>query len=122
MRKNSSIAKDKINIMEIRKIAEAVGEYLMPQLKEITARLDKIEVRQAEMDKRLDNMGARINDMGSRISDLARGQAAIHARLDSLSQGLNTRLDNLYQIVVRRDEHLQLDMRLRKVEEKLAIA
>jgi len=108
------MAVGKGGLMEIKKIAEAVGEYLMPQLKEISSRLDKLEVRQEEMSKRMDDLHKtvdfRINDLNKRLDDLVQGQQILHSRLDSL-----------YQAMVRREEYIHLEARLRRVEEKLAV-
>ncbi len=96
--------------MEIKKIAEAVGEYLMPQLKDISYRLSTVEARQVEMSKRLD--------------DLSRGQQIIHSRLDNMDRRLdymNQRIDSIYQVIVRRDEHDKLEERVRILEGKIAI-
>jgi flagellin-specific chaperone FliS len=41
---------------------------------------------------------------------------SLNNRMDSLSSELNSRLDRLYEVVVRREEHFQLGQKVQELE------
>lgn len=111
--------------MEIMEIVRGVGEYLLPQLKEISTRLDRIEAVQGEMSKRLDDidthLNKRIDDLNTalsrRIDGIEGRMTGMEVRIDARLNSIDQRLDTLYQVIVRRDEHIKLEERVMRLEE-----
>ena len=130
--------------MDIKEsIVAALKEFVLPEInmikeesKEIKAilgitnkRLDDMNTHLADQSRRIDEMNKRIDETNKRIDavrdelvgridetnkriDEAIGKLA--ARYDNLSDGLN----RLYEVIVRREEHAELQGRLFKLEGK----
>ena len=89
--------------MEIMEsIRAAFKELIVPEL-------DKIKEENREIRAILEVTNKRLDDVNTHLADQSR-------RIDETSRKFDTRLDRLYEVIVRRDEHSQLVQRLTALE------
>jgi len=67
----------------VKKIVEAVAEYLIPQLQQLR-----------RLDNEIKRLNERLDGMSKRLDELSR-------RLDGVVDRIDRRVDNLYQVIVR---------------------
>jgi DNA-binding FrmR family transcriptional regulator len=89
--------------MDIAKIIEGVGDLLLPKIAELASRMDRIEGRLDGMSERLDMLSDRISDIYNQLGNI------------------NQRIDRLYEVIVRREEHMLLADRVRRLEEDMSL-
>jgi uncharacterized coiled-coil protein SlyX len=108
-------------------IRAAIKELILPDLdrireesKEIKAiltvtnkRLDDVNLHLADQSRRIDETNKRIDETNKRID-------SVREEMTSLIGEINRRLDRLYEVIVRRDEHYQLAERVAVMERNLA--
>ena len=128
--------------MEIMEgIRTALKELIVPELdkikeenREIRAilevtnkRLDDVNTHLADQSRRIDSvreeLGQRIGSVREELSGDIKGT---NDRIDSLRErlsgdikGTNDRIDRLYEVIVRRDEHQQVVLRLMDLEREV---
>ncbi len=133
--------------MDVKEVIfSAIKELVLPEINVLKEKQDKLGERIKSVDQRLTDMNAHLLDQSRRIDsvrDELSGQISIvreellgridgvrdelSGRIDSLENKLsgridaiNGRLDNLYEVIVRRDEHRELESRVTYCERKLA--
>ncbi len=79
-------------------IKKVLQEVIVPELNEIKAEYNEIKTILQFTNKRLDDINAQLIDQSRRIDDT------------------NKRIDKLYEVIVRRDEHQSLQLRVQKLE------
>lgn len=119
--------------MEIKQaIAEAIKELIVPELKSLQADVGQVKAVQDVMNKRLDDVNAHLIEQSRRIDSM---NDSINSRIDTLRADLerkidetNDRINRLYEVIVRREEHenfgkelSKIDCRVRKIEEKVGM-
>lgn len=98
------------------------------RIDEINKRIDDTNKRIDEINKRIDDTNKRVDvvhsDLISRIDAL---QAELSGRINAFQAELsgridetNKRLDRLYEVIVRREEHQSLTMRVAQLEQEVA--
>ncbi len=115
----------------IEGVRAAIKEMMLPELdrireenKEIKAtlvminkRLDDVNLHLADQSRRIDatreELGARIDETNKRINEA-------NTRIDSMSGKFDIRLDRLYEVIVRRDEHQAAERRIAALEKDVA--
>ncbi|MFH0995371.1 MAG: hypothetical protein V1844_07750 [Pseudomonadota bacterium] len=119
----------------IEGVRAAIKEMMLPELdhireenKEIKAtlvminkRLDDVNLHLADQSRRIDavreELGRRIDavreELGARID-------ATNNRIDSVSEKFDIRMDRLYEVIVRRDEHQAAERRITALEKDVA--
>jgi tetrahydromethanopterin S-methyltransferase subunit G len=81
--------------MDIRDaIRSLFQEMIIPEFEHMKAEQQRIEERLNSVDKRLEDINIHLVDQSRRIDET------------------NSRIDRLYEVVVRRDEHARLESRL----------
>ncbi len=87
----------------------AFREYLMPELESIKSGQARVEATLVAVNTRLDDINLHLADQSRRIDET------------------NKRLDRLYEVIVRRDEHSaivvkinELDHEVREIRQRLA--
>jgi len=87
----------------------AMQEYLLPELQEIKSGQARLETELNAVNKRLDDVNLHLADQSRRIDET------------------NKRMDRLYEVIVRRDEHSavvikigELDNEIREIKQRLA--
>ncbi len=97
-------------------IKEAVGsvlkELIVPELNKIKEENKEIKTTLVLTNKRLDDINLHLADQSRRI-DSAREE--LSERIDET----NKRIDRLYEVIVRRDEHYKLDQRVADLEREV---
>jgi len=93
----------------------------------INKRLDDVNIHLADQSRRIDEVNKRIDrvreELNARIdaihADLLKRIDAIHADLLKRIDEVNHRLNRLYEVIVRRDEHTQLEQRVLRLEQEV---
>ena len=91
----------------------AFKELVVPELDRIKGESREIRVVLEVTNKRLDDINTHLADQ-SRTSDSVREE--LTRRIDEATTKFATRLDRLYEVIVRRDEHRQVVERLTLLE------
>lgn len=105
-----SVLKDLI-VPELDKIKEENKE-IKAILILTNKRLDDINLHLADQSRRIDESNKRIDETNKRIDDL-------RVELRSEMARTNSRIDRLYEVIVRRDEHSKLDKRVAGLEREI---
>ncbi len=102
-------------------------EIILPEFQGLKTQQVKLEERLNSIDKRLADINAHIVDQSRRIDEINKRIDDTNKRIDSVRDELfavlsetNKRLDRLYEIVVRREEHSELVMKVLGIERRLA--
>jgi uncharacterized coiled-coil DUF342 family protein len=105
-------------------LIKAVKAALLPELAELKSVLALTNQRLDDTNKRLDDMNARLVDQSRRIDSVRESLEnrfeALRTAVDDRFKTINGRLDQLYEIVVRREEHYLLANRVQALEQELA--
>ena len=119
--------------MEIKSaILEAFKELIVPELDGMKTEIRELKTSQEHMSKRLDDQNGHLVDISRRIDQV---RSELNERIDKLRDTIdgrihdtNERLDRLYEVIVRREEHEELrqsfhdlDRRVQRLEEKVAV-
>ena len=111
-------------------ISKLLQELILPELAvikhdnaEIKAVLNVTNKRLGDFNNHLIEQSRRIDDTNKRIDDLnAKFDSKfddLNAKFDSKFDDLNDRMNQLYLVIVRRDEHDKLEYRVMVLEDKL---
>jgi len=118
--------------MEIMEsIRAAIKELILPDLDRIREESKEIKAILNITNKRLDDGNLHLVDQSRRIDETNRRidalQEALTGRIDAVREDLtgridetNRRLDRLYEVIVRREEHVSLTERVIHLERDLA--
>ncbi|MEW6418065.1 MAG: hypothetical protein AB1480_08090 [Nitrospirota bacterium] len=83
-------------------IKKVIQEIIVPEL-------DLIRAENAEIKATLQITNKRLDDINLHLADLSR-------RIDEI----NKRIDRLYEVIVRREEHEKLELKVMRLEEEIA--
>ena len=119
----------------LENIKKVVQEMILPEIgtikdeyKEIKTilqrtdkRIDDMNIHLVDQSRRIDETNKRIDETNKRIEEI---NGSLIARIDKVNGSLiarideiNKRIDRLYEVIVRRDEHNVVEMRITKVEQ-----
>ena len=136
--------------MELKDIVTVIKELVLPELKEIrfeqteiktaltltNKRLDDVNTHLADQSRRIDavreELASRIDGTNKRIDEnnkrIDSVQAELSQRLDAIHNDVilridktNDRLNRLYEVIVRRDDHEELKTRVERLEHDMAV-
>ena len=100
--------------MEIMEsIRAGFKELIVPELDRIREENREIRAILEITNKRLDDVNTHLADQSRRIDSL---REELGQRIDSMNAKFDARLDRLFEVVVRRDEHSQVVQRLLTLE------
>jgi len=94
-------------------------EMILPELTELKSGQEKLNERLDGVDKRLSDINAHLVDQSRRIDTL---RDELNSRIDLVHKEIaetNKRIDRLYEVIVRRDEHSQLQTKVAELERRL---
>ncbi|MFH0775252.1 MAG: hypothetical protein V2A53_07185 [bacterium] len=95
--------------MEIAEsIKKVIQELILPEFGRMKAENEEIKSILQLINKRIDDTNKRIDDINTHLVDQSR-------RID----GITGRIDRLYDVIVRREEHQVLEMRVIKAEHEI---
>jgi len=104
-------------------VAAAMREYLMPGLEAIKSGQARSDAQFSDVNKRLDDMNAHLVDQSRRIDETNNRIDAIReeltANINSVREELketNKRMDRLYKVIVRREEHSALVIKINEMD------
>jgi polyhydroxyalkanoate synthesis regulator phasin len=99
-------------------------EVVVPELEQIRGENAEIRATLQVTNKRLDDITIHLSDQSRRIDA---GREELTHRIDAVREDLahkidetNTRLDRLYEVIVRREEHEQLASRVARLEQQVS--
>jgi hypothetical protein len=115
-------------------IKRALQDLIVPELEVIKADNRELKSTLVLTNKRLDDRTAHLVDQSRRIDEIAKKLDEINKRCDGTNDRIdhlrvelrdelaktNQRIDRLYEVIVRRDEHHQLALRVQKLEQDVA--
>ena len=97
---------------------------ILPELKTLQQDVSEIKGVLSLTNKRLDDVNTHLVDQSRRIDALREELGArlnvLHEKLSGRIDETNKRLDRLYEVIVRREEHEQLSVRVQRLEEAMA--
>ncbi len=97
--------------MEIAEtVKKVLQEIIVPELDSIRAENSEIKTMLEITNKRLDDINLHLTDLSRRIDET-------NKRIDET----NKRIDRLYEVIVRREEHEKLELRVMKLEEEITM-
>jgi len=88
-------------------------------LVDLSRRIDEINKRIDETNKRIDETNKRIDETNKRIDELRVELKEEIATNTIRIDGTNERIDRLYEVIVKKDEHVNLVTRVAQLEHKL---
>jgi len=114
--------------MDMKKaMLAAMQEYLLPELQEIKSGQARLETELNAINKRLDDVNLHLADQSRRIDETNNRIDAVREELNQGIAATNRRLDHLYEVIVRRDEHSalvikigELDKEVQEIKQRLA--
>ncbi|MEK9149107.1 MAG: hypothetical protein AAB267_03560 [Candidatus Desantisbacteria bacterium] len=89
-------------------IKKAIQEFILPELDIIKGEYKEIKLLLGAVNTRIDDVNKRLDDINVHLVDQSR-------RIDET----NKRIDRLYEVIVRREEHNVLEMRVAKMEKEV---
>jgi uncharacterized coiled-coil DUF342 family protein len=89
-------------------IKKVIQELILPEFGIMKAETEEIKSLLQLTNKRIDDVNKRIDDVSTNLVDQSR-------RIDEI----NKRIDRLYEVIVRREEHQVLEMRIIKTEKEI---
>jgi chromosome segregation ATPase len=104
-------------------IKNAFREMIVPELDKIKADVSEIKAVQEVTNKRIDDISIHIADLSRRIDENNKRIDETNNRIDELKDRIedkisetNDRLNRLYEVIVRRDEHKTLELKVIELE------
>lgn len=111
--------------MNIEKIMEAAKTVLLPEIRQINSRLDKLEglvlglsERMSSLENRMSSLENRMSFLESRFDGL---QISMNERFDRLVLSINQRFDSFSRDVVLRSELSRVEADVEKLKEKVGL-
>lgn len=104
--------------MNIEKVMEAAKAVLLPEIKQISSRLDRIEVAVEGLNVRMSSLENRMSILEGRFDTL---QISINERFDRLVISINQRFDSFSRDVVLRSELARVEADVEKLKEKVGL-
>jgi len=124
--------------MEIKEVLRSLlQEMILPEFEHMKTEQAKMGERLNSVDKRLDDINSHLIDQSRRIDETNKRIDSVrdelvtmidetNKRVDSVRDELvsmigetNKRIDRLYEVVVRREEHGRLEMRMDNLEKRM---
>ena len=113
-----------MNIKEA--VISALKELIIPELNSIREENREIKAILTLTNKRLDDHNAHLTDLSRRIDETNKRIDGLKVELkEEISKNtsrideINKRIDRLYEVIVKKEEHIDLVVRVTKLEEKL---
>ena len=121
--------------MEIAEtIKKVIQELIVPELNIIKAENREIKVILELTNKRLDDMSGHLIDQSRRIDEINKRIDELNKRIDETNERMdhlrvelrdeiaktNMRIDRLYEVIVRREEHEKLESRITRLEQEVS--
>ena len=121
--------------MEIAEtIKKVIQELIVPELNIIKAENREIKVILELTNKRLDDMSGHLIDQSRRIDEINKRIDELNKRIDETNERMdhlrvelrdeiartNMRIDRMYEVIVRREEHEKLESRIARLEQEVS--
>ena len=106
----------KTTLVLTNKRLDDINLHLADQSRRIDSAREELSERIDETNKRIDETNKRIDSAREELSERI---DETNKRIDSVKDELSKRIDRLYEVIVRRDEHSRLDQRVAKLEQEI---
>lgn len=104
---------------ELDKIKEENGQIKVA-IELTNKRLDDINLHLADQSRRIDDINKRIGEVRAELTErMERVRAELTNMINEARKTFDGRMDYLFQVVVRRDEHYKLENRLSHLEREV---
>lgn len=118
--------------MNIEKVMEAAKTVLLPEIRQITSRLDRLEGVVEGLSARIGSVESRMSSLENRMTSLENRMAILEGRFDTLQisinerfdrlvLSINQRLDSFSRDVVLRSELARIEADVEKLKEKVGL-
>jgi predicted nucleic acid-binding Zn-ribbon protein len=101
-------------------------QKLVEKISSVDKRLDDITAHLIDQSRRIDDINKRIDETNKRIDETNKRIDETNIRIDSARDELvsmigeiNKRIDRLYEVIVRRDEHIGLEIKLENLVQRI---
>jgi uncharacterized coiled-coil protein SlyX len=101
-------------------------EIVLPEIQDIkteqikiTERLNSVDQRLADINLHLADQSRRIDETNKRIDETNKRIDSVRDELVSMIGETNKRIDRLYEVIVRRDEHSELVIKVIDLEKRI---
>jgi len=106
--------------MDVREaILSVIKELVLPELNFIKEKQVRQEERINSVDQRLADINAHLVDQSRRIDNVRDELVGMIGETNKRIDTTNVRLDRLYEVVVRKEDHSKLESRVANCEKKL---
>ncbi|MBI4777545.1 hypothetical protein HY792_01265 [Candidatus Desantisbacteria bacterium] len=110
----------------VENVKKVIQELILPEIGTIKEEYKVIKSVLDGTNQRIDSTNKRLDDINTHLVDQSRRIDETNKRIDYLRVELrdellktNVRMDRLYEVIVRREEHNVLEMRIVKVEQMI---
>ncbi|MFH0774150.1 MAG: hypothetical protein V2A53_01455 [bacterium] len=100
----------------VEKIKKIIQELILPELEIIKGENAEIKTILQFTNKRIDDINTHLIDQSRRIDETNKRIDDLRVELRDEIAKNNMRIDRLYEVIVRRDEHEKLEMRVITLE------
>jgi chromosome segregation ATPase len=104
-------------------IASVIKELILPEIETLRRDNEELKARLDLTNKRLDDINLHLADQSRRIDsirdELNKRINSVRDELIGMIAEINRRLDRLYEVIVRREEHEELKVRLTRLEDEV---
>ena len=103
----------------VEKAKKIIQDIVLPELEVIKGENRDIKTILELTNKRLDDITAHLVDQSRRIDEMNR---SLIARIDETNKRIdetNNRINRLYEVIVRREEHDKLEIKIVKIEQDI---
>lgn len=104
--------------MNIEKIMEAAKTVLLPEIRQINSRLDRLEVAVQGLSERMPSLENRVSILEGRFDTL---QISLNECFDRLVLSINQRFDSFSRDVVLKSELSRVEADVEKLKEKVGL-
>jgi predicted nucleic acid-binding Zn-ribbon protein len=101
-------------------------QKLVEKISSVDKRLDDITAHLIDQSRRIDDINKRIDETNKRIDETNKRIDETNIRIDSARDELvsmigeiNKRIDRLYEVIVRRDGHIGLEIKLENLVQRI---
>ncbi len=101
-------------------VLAALQELVLPELALIKQEQAGAKIALALTHKRLDDLNAHLVDQSRRIDETNKRLDELSTRFDHRQDETNLSMGRLYEVIVRREEHQDLSVRVSRLEQEVA--
>jgi len=114
---NESLLEETMDVKEA--LRSFFKEIVLPEIQDIKTEQIKITERLNSVDQRLADINLHLADQSRRIDETNKRIDSVRDELVSMIGETNKRIDRLYEVIVRRDEHSEMVIKVIDLEKRI---